>query len=117
MEPKEIIITPIQNLMMNLGSGLLPENLSDSEVELLEIKYGPDWFEKLGYNDESYNRPHPSRGAVSKLHSQAIGVLSCLIHHEGINAIQESVLYEKITATLQGLKTSADLAVQNQKRE
>ena len=112
MEPKEIIITPIQNLMMNLGGGLLPENLSDSEVELLEMKVGPDWFEKLGYTDD-HNRPPPSRGTVNKLHSQMMGVLTCLLHHERLDAIQESTLYEKLGATLGSFKTSADLAVQN----
>jgi len=45
------------NLLLNMFSGLLPEDLSEREVTLLEGRFGKDWFEKLGYNDTDHKRP------------------------------------------------------------
>lgn len=46
----------VENLLLNMASGLLPENLNKEEIETLEKEYGQNWFEKLGY-DSSYKRP------------------------------------------------------------
>lgn len=48
--------TRFENLYFNLMSGLLPENLNESEVNLLKENLGDNWFEKLGYNETEYNR-------------------------------------------------------------
>jgi hypothetical protein len=47
----------LDNLLMNMNMGLLPENLCQSEIELLEQKYGNNWFEKLGYSEPKYKKP------------------------------------------------------------
>jgi hypothetical protein len=39
-----------------MSAGLLPEHLTKSEIELLETKYGQNWFTELGYIEEQYNR-------------------------------------------------------------
>jgi hypothetical protein len=38
----------LENLLLNMFSGLLPENLSKDEIELLKYRYGENWFERLG---------------------------------------------------------------------
>ena len=48
--------TPFENLYFNLISGLLPENLSESEVNLLKQNLGDNWFEDLGYHEPEYKR-------------------------------------------------------------
>lgn len=45
------------NLLLNMSSGLLPENLTEEDVELLQKEYGVNWFEELGYTDKLYKRP------------------------------------------------------------
>jgi len=50
-------LTNLENLLLNMSSGLLPEHLSKDEVKLLEEKYGPDWFSELGYKESEYNKP------------------------------------------------------------
>lgn len=45
------------NLILNMSAGLLPENLSIDEVELLKKKYGEDWFTVLGYTEPQYKKP------------------------------------------------------------
>jgi len=45
------------NLMFNMSGGLLPENLSKDEVEILKDKHGNDWFTELGYSEPKYKRP------------------------------------------------------------
>lgn len=47
----------IDNILLNLSSGLLPKNLSAHEVELLEKEFGKDWFERLGYKENEYEKP------------------------------------------------------------
>lgn len=47
----------LENLLLNMTSGLLPESLTKEEVQLLEDKYGRNWFTALGYNDIEYQRP------------------------------------------------------------
>lgn len=37
------------NLLLNMSGGLLPEYLSEDEIQLLEKRFGQDWFHKLGY--------------------------------------------------------------------
>ena len=49
-------ITEVGNLLLNMMSGLLPEHLSKEEVTLLEMEFGKNWFEALGYDDEHYKR-------------------------------------------------------------
>ena len=48
----------VDNLLMNMSAGLLPEHLSKDECELLESKYGVNWFEKLGYTEPKYKKPY-----------------------------------------------------------
>lgn len=45
------------NLILNMSAGLLPENLSIDEVELLKKKYGEDWFTVLGYTEPQCKKP------------------------------------------------------------
>lgn len=47
----------VENILLNLSSGLLPENLQPDEVKLLEEKYGSNWFEELGYTTDKYKFP------------------------------------------------------------
>lgn len=49
-------ITPIQNLLLNMSSGLLPKDLDKKEIKLLEKEFGKNWFYELGY-DDSYYKP------------------------------------------------------------
>lgn len=46
------------NLLLNMSGGLLPEHLSQNEINLLEQRFGKDWFHELGYNEEDgYKNP------------------------------------------------------------
>lgn len=51
------MIAELTNLLLNMGAGLLPKDLSDSEIKMLEDKYGIDWFCKLGYTEPKYEKP------------------------------------------------------------
>ncbi len=55
---EEIKFTLLQNLLLNMACGLLPENLSVDEVKLLENEFGKDWFEYLGYLELDYKKPN-----------------------------------------------------------
>jgi hypothetical protein len=50
----------IDNLLLNMISGLLPKDLSPEEVGLLENNFGENRFEELGY-DENYEKPIKKR--------------------------------------------------------
>lgn len=50
-------ISDIDNLLLNMSGGLLPENLSREEVNLLKKKYGESWFDVLGYKYPDYRKP------------------------------------------------------------
>ena len=39
-----------------MKAGLLPRDLTESEVFLLEDRFGKDWFTELGYDEEKYER-------------------------------------------------------------
>lgn len=54
---EEFFNEPVNNLLMNMSSGLLPEHLSESDCQLLKEKFGTDWFTELGYDDVNYKRP------------------------------------------------------------
>lgn len=46
------------NLLLNMSGGLLPEHLTKDETNMLEARFGPDWFHKLGYKEEDgYKNP------------------------------------------------------------
>jgi uncharacterized alpha/beta hydrolase family protein len=45
------------NLLLNMFSGLLPEDLSKEEISLLKERFGINWFEFLGYSEPEYKRP------------------------------------------------------------
>ena len=47
----------VTNLLLNMSSGLQPEELSKSEIELLKSKFGNNWFEILGYREPEYKHP------------------------------------------------------------
>lgn len=49
-------IDEIDNLLLNMKAGLLPKDLTESEVQLLEDRFGKDWFTELGYTEENYDR-------------------------------------------------------------
>jgi hypothetical protein len=57
IELKDGDIDECDNLLLNMMGGLLPEHLSMEEVKLLEIRFGSDWFDVLGYDDNNYVRP------------------------------------------------------------
>lgn len=44
-------IDDIDSLLTFLGAGLLPNELTESEVALLVEHYGQDWFTELGYTE------------------------------------------------------------------
>lgn len=52
----------VNNLLLNMSSGLLPKDLTEDEVEMLQKRadeqYGEntDWFIKLGYSEPKYQR-------------------------------------------------------------
>ena len=52
----EFTLTPLENLYLNMISGLIPEDLSESEVNLLKENLGDNWFEELGYYEPEYKR-------------------------------------------------------------
>jgi hypothetical protein len=47
----------VTNLLLNMLSGLRPDELTQDEVELLRAKFGDNWFEELGYTEPAYRRP------------------------------------------------------------
>jgi hypothetical protein len=49
-------IDEVDNLLLNMKAGLLPKDLTESEVRLLEDRYGNDWFTELGYTEDDYDR-------------------------------------------------------------
>jgi uncharacterized alpha/beta hydrolase family protein len=49
--------TEVENLLLNMSAGVLPEHLTKHEVELLEKEYGINWFEELGYSEPDYKKP------------------------------------------------------------
>ena len=51
------MFTEVENLLLNMTGGLLPEHLSMEEVELLVAKFGEDWFTVLGYTEPKYKKP------------------------------------------------------------
>lgn len=52
----EFSFNPLENLYCNMASGLLPENLTESEVNLLKQNLGDNWFKDLGYYEPEYKR-------------------------------------------------------------
>jgi hypothetical protein len=52
-----IMIDEIDNIVLNLSAGLLPEHLSQDEVQMLTSRYGVNWFEELGYTEPLYKKP------------------------------------------------------------
>lgn len=57
MQIEQPKIDEVTNLLLNMQSGLLPENLSKDEIDLLRNKFGENWFYELGYNDNEYKNP------------------------------------------------------------
>ena len=53
----DLKFTEVQNLLLNMSSGLLPEHLNKREIGLLVKKFGNDWFSELGYKEPDYKRP------------------------------------------------------------
>jgi hypothetical protein len=50
-------LSPAYNLLLNMKSGLLPENLQEDEIKVLINQYGNNWFEILGYTEPQYKKP------------------------------------------------------------
>ena len=48
---KSVEIDDLDALLINMKAGLLPKNLTESEVKLLEKRFGSSWFDELGYDD------------------------------------------------------------------
>lgn len=61
---QEFLARPIVNLLLNMSGGLLPEHLTEAEVNLLKDKFGEEWFEELGYSEPEYKRPECDRNSV-----------------------------------------------------
>lgn len=55
---KMVLISETDNLLLNMMSGLLPENLTKHECDMLKERFGNNWFIDLGYNDIEYKRPN-----------------------------------------------------------
>ena len=53
-----VLISETDNLLLNMMSGLLPENLTKHECDMLKERFGNNWFIDLGYNDIEYKRPN-----------------------------------------------------------
>ena len=49
-------VDEIDILLLNMKAGLLPKELTESEVKLLEERFGRDWFVELGYTEETFER-------------------------------------------------------------
>jgi hypothetical protein len=49
-------ITDLDNLLIQMKAGLLPEQLDIEEVNMLREVYGINWFNELGYTEDNYNR-------------------------------------------------------------
>lgn len=49
-------ISTVDKLLLNMSAGLLPENLDKEEVDILKERFGENWFNELGYNDDDYVR-------------------------------------------------------------
>lgn len=49
-------IDEVDNLLLNMKAGLLPKDLTESEVRILEERYGSNWFTELGYDEWEYER-------------------------------------------------------------
>ena len=47
----------LENLLLNMSGGLLPEHLQPDEIKALEDEYGTDWFTVLGYSEPEYVNP------------------------------------------------------------
>jgi hypothetical protein len=47
----------LTNLLLNMLSGLRPEELTEYDVQLLRERFGENWFEELGYSEPQYRRP------------------------------------------------------------
>lgn len=60
MKIEDMKISDVDNLLLNMSAGLLPENLSPNEIKLLEDKFGKNWFETLGYKEPMYKKPLPT---------------------------------------------------------
>lgn len=58
-------IDEVDILLLNMKAGLLPKDLTESEVILLEERFGENWFTELGYNDWEYER---SRYDIQKVY-------------------------------------------------
>ena len=54
-------IDEVDVLLLNMKAGLLPRDLTESEVFLLEDRFGKDWFVELGYDEEKYERSSHDR--------------------------------------------------------
>lgn len=50
-------IGKFENLLLCLMGGLLPKDLSQFEIKLLEERVGPNWFSDLGYTEPEFERP------------------------------------------------------------
>jgi len=50
-------LSEVDNLLLNMTAGLLPEDLSQDECQLLKEKYGEHWFTELGYSVVTHKLP------------------------------------------------------------
>lgn len=47
----------VENVLLNMSAGLLPNELNKYEIQVLIDEFGEDWFEKLGYTEPEYEKP------------------------------------------------------------
>lgn len=50
-------IDETDSLLLNMMSGLKTEDLTSREIGLLEVRFGENWFEELGYTESEDYRP------------------------------------------------------------
>jgi hypothetical protein len=58
IENNVVTLSDVDNLLLNMMSGLLPEHLSEDEVAMLVERFGDDWLSELGYAEaDGYAMP------------------------------------------------------------
>ena len=115
-------VTNVDNLLLNMSGGLLPENLQADDVKLLEEKYGVDWFTVLGYTEPEYKKPvfdgKVREQKISKIEEIADVFCSPLengsVPTEDLERLRAKV--KKVIAQY-GLDCVHDSAVRNEARE
>lgn len=49
-------VDPLNDVLQRIQEGLLTQHLNQIEVQLLEDRFGHNWFEELGYHNLKPNK-------------------------------------------------------------